>query len=114
MECARQPTASPPVERRHTSRHSQAVTAPRPGARSFRLPFHGSHETSPRPPSAVKAFEAARIAGHRLPHVAYLTDHYRRHPVVLARLARLDPVALHDLLSISWRLTAAKTKKRLR
>lgn len=48
------------------------------------------------------------------PETYYLTDHYRRHPVVLARLARLDPVALHDLLSISWRLTAAKTKKRLR
>jgi hypothetical protein len=48
------------------------------------------------------------------PETYYVTDDYRRHPVVLARLARLDQVALHDLLSISWRLTAAKTKKRVR
>jgi hypothetical protein len=42
------------------------------------------------------------------PETYYLTDYYRRHPVVLARLSRLDVDALRDLLSMSWRLTAEK------
>jgi len=42
----------------------------------------------------------------------YVTDHYRQHPVVLARLSRLDGDALRDLLSVSWRLTIAKGRKR--
>jgi hypothetical protein len=46
------------------------------------------------------------------PETYYLTDYYRRYPVVLARLSRIEPEALHDLLSVSWRITAAKTRKR--
>jgi hypothetical protein len=46
------------------------------------------------------------------PDVYYLTDYYRRYPLVLARLARIDRDALHDLLSVSWRLTMAKTRTR--
>ena len=46
------------------------------------------------------------------PETYYLTDYYRRHPVVLARLSRLDRDALRDLLSVSWRLTLAKGRKR--
>lgn len=42
------------------------------------------------------------------PDTYYLTDHYRPHPVVLARLSRLDRDALRDLLMVSWRLTMAK------
>lgn len=38
------------------------------------------------------------------PETYYLTDYYRRHPVVLARLSRIEPEALRDLLSVSWRL----------
>ena len=45
------------------------------------------------------------------PEVYYLTDYYRRHPVVLARLARLDGAALRDLLAMSLRLTRPKMKK---
>jgi hypothetical protein len=45
------------------------------------------------------------------PDTYYITDYYRPHPVVLARLARLDRDALHDLLSVSWRLTAAKARR---
>lgn len=45
------------------------------------------------------------------PDTYYLTDHYRRHPVVLARLSGLDRDALRDLLSMSWRLTAAKARE---
>jgi hypothetical protein len=48
------------------------------------------------------------------PETYYLTDYYRRHPVVLARLSRLDRDALRDLLSVSWRLTLAKGRKRRR
>jgi hypothetical protein len=39
------------------------------------------------------------------PETYYLTDYYRRHPVVLARLSQLDRDALHDLLSVAWRVT---------
>jgi len=42
------------------------------------------------------------------PETYYLTDYYRKYPLVLARLSRLDPDALHDLLSASRRLTLAK------
>lgn len=42
----------------------------------------------------------------------YTTDYYRRFPIVLARLQRLDRDALRDLLTVSWRLTATKTRVR--
>jgi len=42
------------------------------------------------------------------PDVYYLTDYYRKYPLVLARLTRIDREALHDLLSVSRRLTLAK------
>jgi hypothetical protein len=45
------------------------------------------------------------------PETYYLTDYYRSYPVVLARLSRIDQEALRDLLSVSWRLTLAKTRK---
>jgi hypothetical protein len=45
------------------------------------------------------------------PQTYYVTDHYRRHPVVLVRLAAIDREALRDVLGMSWRLTAAKTRK---
>ena len=44
------------------------------------------------------------------PETYYVTDYYRRYPVVLARLSRLDREALRDLLSVSWRLTLAKAR----
>jgi len=46
------------------------------------------------------------------PDTYYLTDYYRSIPVVLVRLARIDRDALHDLLSVSWRLTLPKTRRR--
>ncbi len=45
------------------------------------------------------------------PEIYYVTDHYRRFPVVLARLPLLDREALHDLLAGSWRMTAAKNRR---
>jgi hypothetical protein len=48
------------------------------------------------------------------PDTYYLTEYYRRHPVVLVRLSRIDRDALRDVLAVSWRLTEAKTRKRAR
>jgi hypothetical protein len=45
------------------------------------------------------------------PDTYYLTDCYRRYPLVLVRLSRVEPDALHDLLSVSWRMTTAKARK---
>jgi hypothetical protein len=42
------------------------------------------------------------------PEIYYLTDYYRKYPLVLARLSRLDRDALRDLLSVSRQLTLAK------
>ena len=46
------------------------------------------------------------------PETYYLTDYYRKYSLVLVRLSRIDHDALRDVLSVSWRLTAAKTRKR--
>jgi hypothetical protein len=46
------------------------------------------------------------------PETYYLTEYYRRYPLVLARLARLDREAQRDLLSVSWRMTVAKAQPR--
>src|SRR5436190_20473444 len=48
------------------------------------------------------------------PKTYYLTDYYRKYPLVLVRLSRIEPDALRDVLSASWRLTAAKTRKHSR
>jgi hypothetical protein len=46
------------------------------------------------------------------PETYYLTDYYRRYPLILVRLARIDREALRDLLSVSWRITASKARRR--
>ena len=46
------------------------------------------------------------------PEVYYLTDYYRRHPVVLVRLNRITPTVLRELLVSSHRLTLPKTGRR--
>jgi hypothetical protein len=48
------------------------------------------------------------------PEIYYLTDYYRSYPLVLVRLSRVEPDALHDLLSVSWRMTTAKVRRRRR
>jgi hypothetical protein len=45
------------------------------------------------------------------PDTYYLTDYYRRYPLILVRLARVNRDALRDVLSVSWRLTVAKAGK---
>ncbi len=42
------------------------------------------------------------------PEIYYVTDYYRKHPVVLVRLSGINRDALRDVLSASWRLAAAK------
>ncbi len=48
------------------------------------------------------------------PETYYITDYYRRYPLVLVRLAHASSDALRDLLAASWRLTKAKSPKRRR
>jgi hypothetical protein len=42
------------------------------------------------------------------PETYYLTDYYRRYPLVLVRLRHIDRDALRDLLTVSWRMAATK------
>jgi hypothetical protein len=46
------------------------------------------------------------------PETYYVTDYFRRYPLVLVRLRTIDRDALKDLLSVSWQLTMAKARKR--
>jgi hypothetical protein len=48
------------------------------------------------------------------PETYYLTDYYRRHAVVLVRLSRADRSGLRDILSVSWRTTAATRQPAVR
>ena len=48
------------------------------------------------------------------PETYYLTDYYRSYPLVLVRLSRIERDALRDVLSVSWRLTAEKSRRRSR
>ena len=45
------------------------------------------------------------------PDTYYVTDDHLKHPVVLVRLSRIDRDALRDILTVSWRLTAAKSRR---
>src|SRR6476660_2772879 len=45
------------------------------------------------------------------PETYYLTDYYRKYPLVLVRLSRIGRDALRDVLSVSRRLTSAKRRK---
>src|SRR5262249_10662308 len=45
------------------------------------------------------------------PETYYLTDYYQRYPLVLARLARIEPDALRDLLSGSPRVILTDSRK---
>ena len=62
-------------------------------------------------------FEMVKTVGLELRNVEATTkydgyDYYEKHPVVLARLSRLNRDALRDLLSVSWRLTLPKARKK--
>jgi hypothetical protein len=57
-------------------------------------------------------FEERELLLEDAPDTYYVTDYYRNIPVVLVRLQQLTRDALHDLLSVSWRLTLPKTRLR--
>ena len=59
-------------------------------------------------------FEERKWLLEDAPETYYVTDYYRRYPVVLVRLSRIDRDALRDVLSVSWRLTLAKAGTRAR
>ena len=70
-------------------------------------------------PSAEPESLVVRIDPHErdwlledAPETYYVTDSYRPHPVVLARLSRLDDDSLRDLLSLSRRVTLARGRRR--
>jgi hypothetical protein len=48
------------------------------------------------------------------PDTYYLTEYYRRYPLVLVRLERISQAALREVLSLSHRLTLPKTRLRRR
>ncbi len=58
------------------------------------------------------SFEEREWLMEDAPETYYLTDYYRSYPLVLVRLSRIEPDALRDVLSVSWRLTSAKARKR--
>ena len=43
------------------------------------------------------------------PATFHFTDHYRDHPLVLARIATVDPVWLRAMMARRWRKAAPKT-----
>ena len=57
-------------------------------------------------------YEAREWLLEDAPETYYLTDYYRRYPLVLVRLSRIERDALRDVLSVSWRLTSAKARTR--
>lgn len=46
------------------------------------------------------------------PDKYYVTPHYVGHPVVLARLSRLDDDELKELLEVGWQFERGKSKRR--
>ena len=42
------------------------------------------------------------------PEVFYITDHYAGYPMILVRLAKVDPNDLRDLVRGAWRMVAPK------
>ena len=58
--------------------------------------------------------EARELFIEEAPDTYYLTDYYRRYPLVLVRLEQVNHETLRELLSSSHRLTLPKTRLRPR
>jgi hypothetical protein len=56
------------------------------------------------------SFEERALLLEDAPETYYVTEFYKKYPLVLARLSRLDRDALRDLLTTSWRLTRLKAR----
>ena len=61
----------------------------------------------------IGAEQRARLMG-AYPDALYLTEHYEKHPVVLARLERLDRESLRDILGAAWLFVTEKAVARKR
>ena len=74
------------------------------------LATHGSAEPNTL---VIRAdLEERELFIEEAPDTYYLTDYYRRYPLVLVRLQRVTQEALRELLSSSHRLTLPKTRLR--
>lgn len=72
-----------------------------------------SHESAERGTLVIRADPDEReLFIQDAPDTYYLTDFYRRHPVVLVRLDRITPEIVRELLVSSRRLTLPKTRLR--
>jgi hypothetical protein len=78
---------------------------------SFMAGLATHHSAEPATLVVRAGFEEREWLIEDAPATYYLTDYYRSYPVVLARLSRIDPDALRDLLTVSWRLTLPKARK---
>jgi hypothetical protein len=80
--------------------------------------YRASMKRLPAGHRSSDTFETVRMVGLALPDVEATTkydgspDYHRNHPVVLVRLSQIDSHALRDLLSMSWRLSVPKARKR--
>jgi hypothetical protein len=81
---------------------------------SFMAGLATHHSAEPGTLVVRVGFEEREWLLEDAPEIYYLTDYYRKHPLVLVRLSRIDRVALRDLLSVSWRLTLPKARKHRR
>jgi hypothetical protein len=71
-----------------------------------------SHRSAEPDTLVVRAdFEEREWLLEDAPEIYYVTDYYRRIPVVLVRLSRIDRDALYDLLTVSRRLTLEKVPR---
>ena len=71
------------------------------------------HEAEPETLVVRASFEERELLLEDAPETYYVTDYYRKHPVVLVRLSRIHPDALRGLLSMSWRLASQKARGRV-
>ena len=69
--------------------------------------------TSAEPDTLVVRVELEEREGllEDAPDTYYVTDYYRRYPVVLVRLSLLNRDVLRELLTESWRMTVVKRRK---
>ena len=97
-------------------RRTNAATAPdsfqtvRAVGRALPLATHPSAEAETL--VVRSSIEGRECLLEDAPDTYYLTDYYRRHLVVLVRLACIERDALRDLLSVSWRLILPKARRR--
>ena len=78
----------------------------------FMAGLAAQHSAEPGTLVVRSSFEEREWLVADAPETYYLTDYHRPYPVVLVRLSQIDRDALRDLLSVSWRLTLLKTRKR--